>query len=86
MTYKKKAELPGSFGRQPRKAQISLELALVGFAYDNNPVDFSAVQQVMDDIKQMVASKSNGLVTIQQGPCTIRDCELLQIEPESDDF
>lgn len=77
MTYKKKAELPGSFGRQPRKAQVSLELALVGFAYDNNPVDFSAVQQVMDDIQH---------ITIQQGPCTIRDCELLQIEPASDDF
>ena len=86
MTYKKKAELPGSFGRQPRKAQVSLELALVSFSYDNNPVDFSAVQQIMDDIQHMVAGKSNGLVTIQQGSCSIRDCELLQIEPESDDF
>ena len=74
------------FGQTPvGKAHMHLEIALVGHEYDGQRINtYEVVQMIERDIQKTISQKSHGLVTTRLRGSSVRECELWQINDESD--
>ena len=71
--------LPGRLDPDVKKLEMNLEIGIVGFKYDGaETIDWKTVSKIAEDVEKLVSERSHGLVTINIGPFTVRDCQVVR--------
>lgn len=77
--YPNAVSLPGRLDPDVKKLEMSLEIGIVGFEYDGAEViDWKTAMKIADNVVKLVSERSHGLVTVNIGPFSVRDCQIVR--------